>query len=69
VRQLRKHYATFRSNNNLPGYTMFALSILDQNRQLDLVLDIIEKLRLLGDNPVLSRSQWYVCAEWNTAMT
>ncbi len=44
VTQFRENYATFRIKNTLPEHAMFALSILEQNSQFDLVLDIIETL-------------------------
>jgi len=44
VTQFRENYARFRTKNTLPEHAMFALSILEQNSQFDLVLDIIETL-------------------------
>jgi putative PEP-CTERM system TPR-repeat lipoprotein len=44
VTQFRENYARFRTKNTLPEHAMFALSILEQNSQFDLVLEIIETL-------------------------
>jgi Flp pilus assembly protein TadD len=44
VQQFREDYARFRTINTLPEHAMFALSILQQNSQFDLILDVIETL-------------------------